>query len=83
MLEKELEKKVIENNESDVKYNVEDYDRKIESLKEEYSKIQKQLENLETSLSTKIKDEILSKIFVKKDEEKKEEIKKEEILEDF
>lgn len=83
MEEKQEEKKVIENNESNVKYNVEDYDRKIEMLRENYSNLEKHLQTLEASLSTKIKDEILSKIFVKKDEEKKEEVKKEEILEDF
>lgn len=71
--------------ENGVEYNVEEFDKKIESLREEYTKIQKQLENLETSLSIKIKDDILSKIFVKKDEEKKDDITKneEEILEDF
>ena len=71
--------------ENGVEYNVEEFDKKIESLREEYTKIQKQLENLETSLSIKIKDDILSKIFVKKDEEKKDDITKneDEILEDF
>ena len=71
--------------ENGVEYNVEEFDKKIESLREEYTKIQKQLEHLETSLSIKIKDDILSKIFVKKDEEKKDDITKneEEILEDF
>ena len=71
--------------ENSVEYNVEEFDKKIEKLNEDYSKIQKQLENLEASLSTKIKDDILSKIFVKKDEEKKDDITKKEegILEDF
>lgn len=80
------EKEKIENiTENKIEYNVEEFDKKIEKLNEDYSKIQKQLENLEASLSVKIKDDILSKIFVKKDEEKKDDItkKEEEILEDF
>lgn len=79
------EKKDLEKVENRVEYNSEEFDKKIESLREDYSKIQKQLETLEASLSSKIKDDILSKIFVKKDEDKKDNIKKEEeeILEDF
>ena len=79
------EKENIENKvENKVEYNSKEFDDKIQKLNEEYSKIKEQLQNLEASLSTKIKDDILSKIFVKQEEEKKvEEDKKEEILEDF
>ena len=79
------EKEKIENKvENKVEYNSKEFDDKIQKLNEEYNKIKEQLQNLESSLSTKIKDDILSKIFVKQEEEKKvKEDKKEEILEDF
>ena len=77
------EKKDLEKVENVVEYNSKEFDEKINKLSEEYNKIKEQLQTLESSLSTKIKDDILSKIFVKQEEEKKEEIIKEEILEDF
>ena len=78
------EKEKIENKvENSVEYNSKEFDDKIQKLNEEYNKIKEQLQNLEASLSTKIKDDILSKIFVKQEEKKEEEVKKEEILEDF
>ena len=78
------EKEKVENKtENSVEYNSKEFDEKINKLSEEYNKIKEQLQTLEASLSTKIKDDILSKILVKKEEEKKEEIIKEEILEDF
>ena len=78
------EKEKIENKvENKVEYNSKEFDDKIQKLNEEYNKIKEQLQNLEASLSTKIKDDILSKIFVKQEEKKEEEVKKEEILEDF
>lgn len=76
--------KIENTTENKVEYNSKEFDDKIQKLNEEYNKIKEQLQNLENSLSTKIKDDILSKIFVKQEEEKKvEEDKKEEILEDF
>ena len=67
------EKEKIENKvENKVEYNSKEFDDKIQKLNEEYNKIKEQLQNLEASLSTKIKDDILSKIFVKQEEEKRQ-----------